>query len=123
MTTPTAIAFACMLVAAASPARAVCENVTGQVQAEVRRPRSAGSCNGETTLWLSNPTDTRVVCNYALEQANGNWDDGQTSVKAHDRKGGESGGMWTCDGTGQYKFACFSQPNWKKDWDCPLPHY
>lgn len=108
---------------AASAAQAACEDVTEQMKSEVKRLNGPGHCDGEVGLWLTNPTATRVVCNYALERTNASWDDGQTGVKAGERRGGEGGGMWTCNGTGRIQFACAAQPDWKKDWDCKLPKY
>jgi len=115
------VALASIFAASAQPAAAVCENVTPQVRAESKFLTGPGNCNGEVGMWLTNDTSVRVVCQYSLQNRDGTWGDGMTGVLPGRTVGGESGGVWTCGGTGRYVYYCASQPNWQSDYLCRYP--
>jgi hypothetical protein len=110
----------CCALAAAGGAQAACENAAERIQVETRRGRG---CEGQVLAYLTNTSDTRVVCKVGFEQANGHWSPHLTGVRAGHKLGGESGGLWTCQGTGRVKWACAYQPKPRDDFSCKLPDF
>ncbi|MGH8221742.1 MAG: hypothetical protein ACREQZ_02100 [Woeseiaceae bacterium] len=103
-------------------ASAQCENVTRYVGAQAKRGGRT-KCDGWVGLYLTNRTTGRALCKYAFQKPNGDWDSGQTGIRAGKTTGGERGGMWTCGGTGSYRYYCVSQSDWRKDFSCRMPRF
>ena len=105
----------------AQNARAECENATPFVKGETKHFSGPGHCEGQVGAWLNNNSNSRVVCAVSIEKRNGQLDTSTVSVQAGGRTGGESGGLWACEGTGRIRYYCAAQSNWTRDFACKMP--
>lgn len=110
-----AIAFGTM------PAVAACEDATALVSVSSTFATGPGHCSGEVVLHMQNNASSRVSCVTAFEKTSGTWEGGMNAIPAGQARGGEGSGLWTCDGTGRYKYYCAVQPHSADDWSCKYP--
>lgn len=101
-----------------SESRAECEDANRFVKAESKWLTGLGHCEKELVLYLTNNSNQRVVCHFGAERTDGTWQGGETGIRSGKKVGGELSGMWFCGATGRYKWACQTQPDPAKDWNC-----
>lgn len=98
-----------------------CPNISRSVQGTARWAKGQGSCPGELGLWLENRARSRASCKVWLEKKTGEWEVNMIGVDPGERVGGQSGGLWTCNGSGRWRTFCVAQADPDKDWLCRYP--
>lgn len=98
---------------------AQCTNVSYEVTKETQWMRGPGHCDSKLGVVLSNRSSNRVVCKLTIGTKKRR-ETYAVKLRPGESRGGERGGLWNCDATGETSHVCLASRDAKQDAECEL---